>query len=227
MLFKASRSINAKPTQVLRFIQSRVYAFSSMSSSFGAHAAASTLVFVRQSMARSCAPTYCVIERLSCQMSSGLAVRRCAAHPASVVAVYNIPPSRLVPGQITASRVSRSTQAILPNPPSPVCMSSIRLDARLPFRALASHCSKPSSPPPIPDAPLQLRPRNPIANQAHRHPQAFRIPIPRLVVKEQEILKRNPCVLMQLLHMRDLTPRVDLEPAVKHVQRTSRLLRFL
>lgn len=72
-------------------------------------------------------------------------------------------------------------------------------------------------PPPLGDAPRDLVPGDAIAHEAHGHAQALRVPVPDLVVKEEELAVRQAGALVQRLHVAQLGAGVDLEPGVEVV----------
>ncbi|CAH0025923.1 unnamed protein product [Clonostachys rhizophaga] len=67
----------------------------------------------------------------------------------------------------------------------------------------------PPPPPPLLDPVRDGPPRHPLADEVHRDPQRLRVPVPRLVVEEEHVLR---------LHVPHLGPRVDLRPAVEGVE---------
>lgn len=77
---------------------------------------------------------------------------------------------------------------------------------------------KPSAPPQL-DPLANLLPRHAIRDQLHRQSQPLRLPIPRLVIEKQHILKPDPRPLLQGLKVLDFAPRVYLQSTVKHIDR--------
>lgn len=84
----------------------------------------------------------------------------------------------------------------------------------------------PSLPPKLNPA-LHLIPRNAIPHQLHRNTQLLRLHIAALIVKEEHILVPYPRPLLQRLKVPNLAARVNLDAAVKRLERFARLVAFL
>ena len=78
-----------------------------------------------------------------------------------------------------------------------------------PLSTIRSHPNPPVLPP-RPHPIINLRFRDPIPNQPHRHTQLLDIPVPALVIEKQHILKGNPALFLNFLEMPFLVPRENL-----------------
>ena len=80
---------------------------------------------------------------------------------------------------------------------------------RPPLSTICSH-PKASLFPPRPHPIVNLRFRDPIPDQPHRHTQLLDIPIAALVIEKQHILKSYPALLLNFLKVPFLIPRENL-----------------